>query len=40
MFRAHTLELLGAKRLVAGWITRVGLWAGRSVELDYERGGS
>jgi len=22
------------------WITCVGLWVGRSIELDYERGGS
>jgi len=29
-------ELLRVGRLVAGWITRVGLRAGRSVELDYE----
>jgi len=37
--RAHTWELLRAVRFVAGWITRVELRAGRSVELDYERGG-
>jgi len=36
-----TLErLLRAGRFLAGWITRVGLQAERSVELDYEWGGS
>jgi len=40
MFRAHTWELLRAGRFIAGWITRVGLQVGRSVELDYEQEGS
>jgi len=40
MFRAHTWGLLRTERFVVGWITRVELWEGRSVELDYEWEGS
>jgi len=33
-------EMPRAGRYVGWWITCVGLWAGRPVEQDYERGGS
>jgi len=40
MFRAHTWGLLRSGRFAVGWITRVRLRAWRSVEWDYEWGGS
>jgi len=40
MFCAHTKELLRVGRFIASWITCVGLRVERSVELDYEWGGS
>jgi len=39
MFRTHLRGVVcGVVR--SWWITCVGLWAGRSVEQDYKRGGS